>query len=56
MCEEKPLAGEKALTDEALEAVTGGEGAPKAPAGEEWKPKEGASFWDDVRDYFGLTK
>lgn len=56
MCEEKLQKEEKALPDEALDAITGGEDAPKADTDKEWKPNESADFWDNVKDFFGLKK
>lgn len=56
MSEEKLQKEEKALSDEALDAVTGGEDAPKADTDKEWKPDENADFWDNVKGYFGIKK
>ena len=56
MSEEKLQKEETALSDEALDAVTGGEDAPKADTDKEWKPDENADFWDNVKGYFGIKK
>lgn len=56
MKEEKLQKEDKALPDDALDAVTGGEDAPKADPDKEWKPNENEGFWGNVKDYFGIKK
>ena len=56
MRDEKKINEEKALTDEALEGVTGGVDAPPDDTDKTWKPNEKANFWENVKDYFGIKQ